>query len=98
MLIWNLGDQVTSLSTVGGMPTSAFPQTKLSPQTTLQARFDLSSQSVTKLLLGVAQSGCKQRMCNALLAGLALAQLLPTGNVPEAALETPSGSQCPAIW
>jgi histone-binding protein RBBP4 len=36
VLIWNLGDQVTSLSAVGGMPSTAFPQTKLSPQTTLQ--------------------------------------------------------------
>lgn len=36
VLIWNLGDHVTSLSAVGGMPTSAFPQTKLNPQTTLK--------------------------------------------------------------
>ena len=36
VLIWNLGDHVTGLSAVGGMPSSAFPQTKLSPQTVLQ--------------------------------------------------------------
>jgi hypothetical protein len=36
VLIWNLGDHVTTLSAVGGMPSTAFPQSKLSPQTTLK--------------------------------------------------------------
>lgn len=36
VLIWNLGDHVTTLSAVGGMPSTAFPQSKLSPQITLK--------------------------------------------------------------
>lgn len=36
VLIWKLSDHVTSLSAVGGMPSTSFPQTQLAAQTKLQ--------------------------------------------------------------
>ncbi len=38
VLVWNLGDHVTSLSAIGSMPSTAFPQSKLQHQTKLQVR------------------------------------------------------------
>lgn len=38
VLLWNLGDHVTSLSAIGSMPSTAFPQSKLQYQTKLQVR------------------------------------------------------------
>ena len=38
VLVWNLGDHVTSLSAIGSMPSTAFPQSRLQHQTKLQVR------------------------------------------------------------
>lgn len=60
MLVWNLGDHVTSLSAVGGMPTSAFPQTKLNPQTTLKVHSHALSDQLTALKLRGHLKCCEQ--------------------------------------